>query len=549
MADTSAADAPSGPLALLLSCPQCGAPCAVDDDARNATCGHCGSFLVVARPGRDEIFLAESVVPDPEQVRRIVIGYRVRARRAELLARYGAEIDGEALRVPDLILETELQRFEERLRANLRIVEAHRIEVPYWHLSGAILQGILGRHENGPKEVRVRAFAVEHTVPAYDTRKANLRDRGLRLSRARVSPLSRQTRGGRGPFLPWLEVPEEAHREVERWRNRDLDPGTEPVVKRGELVFARRFLVYRSCWLARVVSDEDQAWMLVDAGFATIGGHPAELEVRELLAATVGDPEDAASRETRAVARPSRCPDCGFEATFAQRTLVAVCRNCQLAVEPRPDGLRNVSYDHAEPAWDGPAEYLPFWSFPMSLAVGDATSAVAIDRLEAYSRLLFPQGPPPRFALRGDRLFVPAVRLLGTEEGDASFQRIAQWIHSTPPAIEPGKAPLGRTAAFHDAVMTEADARETLPILLYAFHTRPSAARLNTLLVKRLVDGVHLVATPGRLVFVPFVPMGEHLASADAALVVPRLLLLGGPALEARRVTVYRPTGPAPSAP
>lgn len=546
------ADAPSGPLALLLSCPQCGAPCLLDDDARSATCGHCGSFLVVARPGRDEIFLAESVVPDAEEVRRIVIAYRVQARRAELLARYRGDLEGEPLTVPELILDAELRRFEAALMEKVRIVEAHRIEAPYWHLSGTILQGILGRHRNGPKEVRLRAFAVEHTVPAYDRSKANLRDRGLRLSRARVRPLSQRTRVDRGPFLPWLDVTEEAHREVGRWRTRDLDPGTEPVVKRGELVFARRFLVYRLCWLARVVSDVEQAWVLVDGGFATLGGHPGELEVRAMLGAAVADPEDAESRETKAVARPSRCPDCGFEATFAARTVVAVCRNCQLAVEPRPDGVRNVAYDHAEPSWDGPAEYLPFWTFPVRLSVGGSSKAGVgagiIHDLGAYGRLLFPQGPPPGFALRGDRLFVPAVRLLGTEEGDECFQGIAQWIHSAPPRIESGKAPLGPAAAFHDAVMAEADARETLPLLLYGIHGRSSAARLNTLLVKRLVDGAHIGATPGRLVYVPFVPTETSLRAVGGAPEVARSLLEGGPALEARRVTVYRPMGSAPSA-
>jgi ribosomal protein S27E len=538
------AEGPSGPLTILLACPQCGAPSAVDDDTRTSVCGHCASFLVVDRPGRSEIFLAETVVDDAEDVRRIVIAYRLQAHRAEILARR-REGAGDDARVDlsEIFLEGELRRFEEALYQKVRVVEAHRIEAPYWHFSGTILQAILGRQGDGPKEVRVRGFAVEHTVPGYDTRGANLRDRGLRLARARVHPCSEKARTGRGPFLPWVDVPEAAHVEVGKWRTRDLDPGTEPVVKRGDLTFARRFLVYRVYWLARVVvSDGEQAWVLVDAGFGTIGGYPGEAEARDVLASAVADPDEAESRQTKAYAHPSRCPDCGFEAVFAQRTLVAVCRNCRLAVEPRASGIRNVPYDHAAPSWDGPAEYLPFWAFPLKLRV--PAGAAPIDGLESYARMLFPQGAPPGFTVAGDHLFVPAVRLLGTEDGDECFQRLVHWVHCAPPRIETGKVPLGDEASFRDATVTEDEARETLPALLYAIHGRPSAARLSTLLVKRLVDGARIDAGPGKLLFVPFVPTDAGVVAPDGTAAVSRALLDCGPEIEARRVTVFRPTGP-----
>lgn len=541
--DVPPVEGPSGPLTILLACPQCGAPSAVDDDARSTVCGHCASFLVVDRPGRSEIFLAESVVAAAEEVRRIVIAYRVQAHRAELIARHRGDAGDEArVDLSEMFLEAELRSFEEALHRKVRVVEAHRVEAPYWHLSGTILQAILGRQGDGPKEVRVRGFAVEHTVPGYDPRRANLRDRGLRLARARVHPYSAKTRAGRGPFLPWVDVPEEAHREVGKWRTRDLDPGTEPVAKRGDLVFARRFLVYRVYWLARVVvSDGEQAWVLVDGGFGTIGGYPSEAEARDLLANALADPEDAESRQTKACAHPSRCPDCGFEAVFGPRTLVSICRNCRLAVEPHPSGIRNVPYDHAAPS-DGPSEYLPFWAFPASFSAPG--SAAPVDRLESYAKLLFPQGAPPGFTLAGDHLFVPAVRLLGTEDGDAAFQRLVHSVHMAPPRVEAGKVPLGDEASFRDAALTEDEARETLPALLYALHGRPSAARLTTLLVKRLVDGVRFHAAPGRLVWLPLVSSEAGLLAPGGATLVSRGLLDGGPEVDAQRVTVFRPAGP-----
>ncbi|MCI4355191.1 MAG: hypothetical protein L3K06_07485, partial [Thermoplasmata archaeon] len=320
-------------------------------------------------------------------------------------------------------------------------------------------------------------------------------------------------------------------------------PGTEPVTKRGDLVFAHRFVVYRAYWLARVVvSGGEQAWVLVDAGVRNRwrvsqrgrGSGPAL--VRRGGARRRRVPPD------EGYAHPSRCPDCGFEAVFAPRTLVAVCRNCRLGVEPHASGIRNAPYDHAPRSWDGPAEYLPFWAFPLRLDTPG--SAAAVDRLEAYARMLFPQGAPPGFTPAGDHLDVPAVRLLGTEDGDECFRRLVHSVHCAPPRIESGKVPLGDEASFHDATLTEDEARETLPALLYAIHDRPSAARLTTLLVKRLVEGARIGAAPGKLALLPFASTEAGLLAPGGAVVVARGLLNGGPEIDAQRVTVFRPAGP-----
>ena len=55
----------------------------------------------------------------------------------------------------------------------------------------------------------MRVKHVEHTVPGYDTAKADFRDRGLRLSRAHVRPLIAKDLPAKGPFLPsTLAAPE-----------------------------------------------------------------------------------------------------------------------------------------------------------------------------------------------------------------------------------------------------------------------------------------------------------------------------------------------------
>src|SRR6476646_5110400 len=79
---------PSGPLALVLQCPKCGAPFEADDTVVTASCGHCASLLILSAPGRDEIYVADDVTRGAEDIRQIVISYRVQAERAEIVARH-----------------------------------------------------------------------------------------------------------------------------------------------------------------------------------------------------------------------------------------------------------------------------------------------------------------------------------------------------------------------------------------------------------------------------------------------------------------------------
>src|SRR5262245_11192433 len=188
----------SGPLTLVLSCPKCGAPFTVDDTVVTAACEHCGSLLVLSAPGRDEVYVADDVVRGARDIHETVVMYRVQAQRAEIVSRY--KQGDESRTPPDFWVQAELAAFEQRLRATVQVLDAHRLEVPYWHLTGQIVQATLGRRADGPKLVRVRAWEVEHTVPGYDTRKADLRDRGLRLSRSRVHPLTARDLAAKGPF-------------------------------------------------------------------------------------------------------------------------------------------------------------------------------------------------------------------------------------------------------------------------------------------------------------------------------------------------------------
>src|SRR5882672_12483742 len=82
---------PSGPLAIVLACSKCGAPFEADDTVVSVSCGHCASLLILSAPGRDEIYVADDVTRGPEDIREIVIRYRVQAERAEIASRHADE--------------------------------------------------------------------------------------------------------------------------------------------------------------------------------------------------------------------------------------------------------------------------------------------------------------------------------------------------------------------------------------------------------------------------------------------------------------------------
>lgn len=525
---------PTGALAIVLSCPKCGAPFTIDDETVTRTCDHCGSLLILSAPDRDEIYVADGRIQGPQDVLEIVILYRVQAQRAEIVHRYQDQ-DGNP--PAEYLIQARLRDYERQLRGLARLLDARCLHVPYWHVTGKIVQGILGRHRDGPKLTRLRAFAVEHTVPGYDTREANLRDRGLRLSAARVRPLTARDVREKGSFLPFLPVPEQSYREIDKWRGQDLDPEMEPVTKQGLFLFPRRVLVYRPYWLARVIADKGQEGVLADGTFETIAGYPDEFEARALLGLAIPDPLRSGEETYRKVhIIASRCPDCGFEAALDRRYTIVICANCHRALKPQATGISIVPCAHARGGPSGlDADQLPFWRYGFRVQL---RGGKPLDRLEDYARAVFPQGPPPGFQPSGSHLWVPAFRLLGTEAGDEAFKGLLEWIHARPPEVQPEKVPLGGKPTLWGVSLPEQEARAVAPLVLFGLHGKQSASRLTTLLVKKTIQEAQLSLSDPTLVMIPFEREGDALR-VEGALRIPLLLLRGGPELDSQRATVH----------
>jgi len=91
--------------------------------------------------------------------------------------------------------------YEKKLRGIVRLLEARAVQVPYWHITGTVVQGTLGRIQQDVKATRVRAYAVEHTVPGY-ARAARTQGPRPALDPSRALPLTVSLAATEAQFLP-----------------------------------------------------------------------------------------------------------------------------------------------------------------------------------------------------------------------------------------------------------------------------------------------------------------------------------------------------------
>src|SRR5258707_238219 len=157
---------PSGPLAIVLACPKCGAPFEADDTVVSVSCTHFRSLLILSGPGRDEMYVADGVTRGAEDIRDTIISYRVNAERAEIIARH-TRGEEEASPPAEFWIRMQLESFEKRLRATVQVLDAHRIEAPYWHLTGKLVQPVSGGGGAGPRSAPPRAGEGRPPGPAY----------------------------------------------------------------------------------------------------------------------------------------------------------------------------------------------------------------------------------------------------------------------------------------------------------------------------------------------------------------------------------------------
>jgi hypothetical protein len=112
-----------------------------------------------------------------------------------------------------------------------------------------------------------------------------------------------------------------------------------------------------------------------------------------------------------------------------------------------------------------------------------------------------------------------------------------EWIHGGPPPVEEGKLPLGTgEPSFRGAALDEESARALAHFAMLGLHGKTSAARLNAMTFRQRIEDPKLELGEGRLVVVPFLDKGDEVVAPGVK--VPILLLDGGPALDAQRLSV-----------
>lgn len=514
-----------------LSCPHCGAPFVVTDATVSHTCEHCRSLLIVEAPEREEVFVEPAQIHKPAEILEALLGYRIDAHRAALVARYS---DEEGNPPAEMMIAPLLKRFESQLRQSAKIIDCRPIHVPYRQTSGKIVQAVLGRQGDGPKVARLRGYLAEQTTPAYDPAKFNMRDAGLRLGRSIFKPLLSADVPKLGRFVPRVEA-STSRRELEKWRAQNLDAGFESVAKDGRVVVTFEATVYRPYYLVRALLDRGDETLLFDGGFGTIAGYMDEDERNRFTRGRDTDPLGTKGPSFRQVViAPSRCPNCGMDPKLASDAVMSVCSNCHAGVGLSRGGLTLVAYDREEGITPKRDEaLLPFWRFPFEILIAGAPP---IRTLEAYGAAIFPQGLPKGFAPQGDSVYVPAWRLLTTQAGDDAFNRLAQSMHATAWNWTPDRVGLDARPTFVPVSLPEEEARDLAWGALFALHTKASASRLNTLLLKRTLTDARMTFGKGSVALVSFKTADKSYTRPDVN--VPRLLVEGGSVLLAQRVTV-----------
>ncbi|MBK5255857.1 MAG: hypothetical protein JJE39_07480 [Vicinamibacteria bacterium] len=514
-----------------LSCPHCGGPFVVSDATVSHTCEHCRSLLFVEAPDREEVFVEPAQMTDPAVILAALLQYRIDAHRAALVAKHS---DSEGRQPPDFLVDGLLSRFERRLRETAQMIDCRPVYVPYHQTSGKVVQAVLGRHGDRPKIALLRAYTAEQTAAGYDTSRFNLRDTGLRLGRSIFRPLLSADVEKLGRFLPRAQA-DTSRRELEKWRNRDLEPGFESVTKQGQVVVTFEATVYRPYFLVRALLDRGDETLLFDGGFGTIAGYLSEDERTEFTKGKDADPLGTKGASFRHLAIvPARCPSCGADPKLEDDANLSVCENCHAGVSPTAKGIVLGSYDREEgiiPARD--MAFLPFWRFPFQI---EGAGSPASRTLEAYAAALFPQGLPTGFAPRGPFVYVPAWRLLSTPAGDNTFTDLAQTVHSIAWNWTPDRVGLEARPRFVPVSLPEEEAKSLAWAALFAMHTKASATRLNTMLLKRMLFDAKLSFGAGSVALIAFKQDEKLYVRPEVSL--PRLVVDGGPLLAAQRMSV-----------
>lgn len=528
------------PFVLALHCPQCGAPFEVAERAVSHRCSYCTSLLIIDVPARGEV-LVESPRLNAEAAYALVIEARIRDAVRHL--DYDPNSAGGALLfsteededLSDLTLRHRRNQIAKKVTSAHRLLSSDPFWVPYEQTVGKVVQLVLGRRGDDLKLVICRAFAAETTAPWYDTTVFNLRDRGLRSAWCAMRPVDQGDLASPRRFVPVSDAPM-PNQLLRRWLGDSLDPAIEKISLQSKIVPSARFLVYRPFFLLRLKREAVEEGVLVDAAMGTIAGSLGPEEVKKLLGIRKSAPKAldlGSTRQVRVIG--SRCPNCSAEQKIPTYAVVSFCPNCHAGMEVTPRGLKTRNYLREEGLRASrKVTLLPFWTFSFEVKVDGEKHTT----LESWARATFPQTPPADFTPAGNRVYVPATALLTTEAGDRCFARLAHLAHHANWDLTPDRVDLNRRPQFLPVTVPCVEAQDLTRAALFSSHTKLSASKLNTLLLKKTIFDAEIRLADPQLVLVALTERSD--AVERDGVTVPKLLLAQSPILLAQRMTVER---------
>lgn len=469
-----------------IHCPKCGGTEIWLEGQRLKKCAFCASLLYFESNAESRFYLSPTVETE-NQLRNVIIQNKAEKQRAEDTARYpsdNGENQPQMLSVPTRPLEPYLARFERKVSLG----KYQLIFVPYWHFQAALMQCLLTRSEHDERKYQMRSMEVDEALPAYDDKRWNFRDRGLRFGQARLKEATGEVLSQH----PHFEFHSDIESELDRMMN-----AFPPLVRRYDfklvhLCNRQRLPIFRPYWIAQFECDGVES-VLVDAIYGSVAGYPDPAETSSLL--MYGEMPYNSSKPLQVKVFPARCPECGVDIDWQTDEVVHFCENCGRALELHHAGIQQVPYEYADLA-DTSGRYLPFWKLRVRLHCKGRT----YDDLKTYFRESFPErvlrkGP------YGDSLWIPAITPKRMEKGDEFFAALIADATATSPALREGPTlPGGKMiAARLDSLTATELAVCALPS---ACGVPASIHKLAS--VSRMLRETSVEVTEARLVLAPY---------------------------------------------
>jgi ribosomal protein L37AE/L43A len=389
---------------IVLSCPQCGAEVALNEDASVFRCRYCDSTLKPT--GRNEV---ESFFFPPKGTVT-----RVAKALADALGKQGRRI---------------------------RVIGGQILYAPYWRVKGQVFQWVFGRkYEPGQAGAssfddfkRARASPYHRTFPAFNSARWQVISLGLRVQVVKMYPYNREKMDPEAVVLK-QEVPlGDAVKRALQVPTQTLTGQRERIeLIKTQLIGETYSLLYFPFHCVSVAEGSRERLVVVDGlSHKVLEGQASLQEV---------------NRETRDFHLPSRpmdfipfkCPNCGWDFPYRPFSRIHLCRTCARAWEERGGKYQEVAFTvtTGKGAVKASDPYLPFWKLTLVIEASGRTYG----DLKTFYELL-PQTrvqAPETLANRPILFYVPAFRIrnpVAVERFAARFTRTQPVIsESAPPA-------------------------------------------------------------------------------------------------------------------